>query len=351
MTSDPSEVPAGAARSTSAQHVTRAEQINAANRADPANSTGHVEPTDGMEPAPKRPNQTKKPRKQKKRRRDLVWIILGVLILLYPIVATLYNDWQLNNQAEAYSHDVDNIQPPQLTQHYLQQARAYNEYLAKQGHHARPAKEGDEGFDRYMKTLNPPETKGVMSRLRIPSIDVDLPVYHTTNSDVLYRGAGHMYGSDLPVGGDGNNSLISAHTGMVNASMFDNLRKLKDGDEVFVEVMGEKLKYKVHGRKVVKPNEWQQVTYEKGKDKLTLVTCTPYGINTDRLLVNAERVPLDNPNEPSGGWRPVLSWWMILDLIIILLVLLVVAWREYKAWRRKKKQKETKATQATEQTA
>ena len=122
---------------------------------------------------------------------------------------------------------------------------------------------------------------------------------------------------------------------MVNASMFDNLRKLKDGDEVFVEVMGEKLKYKVHGRKVVKPNEWQQVTYEKGKDKLTLVTCTPYGINTDRLLVNAERVPLDNPNEPSGGWRPVLSWWMILDLIIILLVLLVVAWREYKAWRRK----------------
>ena len=286
----------------------------------------------------------RKRRKKSKRRRDLVWILLGVLILLYPIVATLYNDWQLNNQAEKYSEDVDNIQPPQLTQHYLQQARAYNAWLAQQGHHARPPKPGDEGFDRYMSTLNPKETEGVMARLRIPAIDVDLPVYHTTNSSVLYKGVGHMYGSDLPVGGDGTNSLLSAHTGMVNASMFDNLRKLKDGDVVYVEVMGEKLKYQIHGHKVVKPDQWQQVTYEKGKDKLTLVTCTPYGINTDRLLVNAERVPLDNPNEPSDGWRPVLSWWMILDLFVIFLVLLLVLWREYTAWRRRKKRAEEAET-------
>ncbi|WJY72244.1 class C sortase [Corynebacterium auriscanis] len=284
----------------------------------------------------------RKKRKAGKRRRDLFWILLGVVILLYPLVATLYNDWQLNNQAQKYSQDVESIKPPQLTEHYLQQAREYNAFLARQGHHARPARQGDEGFDRYMSTLNPPETGGVMARLRIPAIDVDLPVYHTTNSSVLYKGVGHMYGSDLPVGGDGTNSLLSAHTGMVNASMFDNLRKLKDGDEVFVEVMGEKLKYKVHGQKVVKPEQWQQVTYEKGKDKLTMVTCTPYGINTDRLLVNAERVPMDNPNEPADKWRPVLSWWMIVDLIVIALVLLLVGWREFGARRRKKKKQQLK---------
>lgn len=314
MTSDPSEDSAGSAGATPAQPRQPAPAVKAGDKS----------------------GRHQKKKQQRKRRRDLVWILLGVLILLYPIVATLYNDWQLNSQAEEYSRDVENIQPPQLTQHYLQEARKYNEDLARQGHHARPAVEGDEGFDRYMKTLNPPETKGVMARLRIPAIDVDLPVYHTTNSNVLYKGVGHMYGSDLPVGGDGTNSLLSAHTGMVNASMFDNLWKLQDGDEVFVEVMGETLRYKVHGQKVVKPNEWQQVTYEKGKDKLTLVTCTPYGINTDRLLVNAERVPLDGAEDSDEGWRPVLSWWMILDLIVIFLVLLLVAWREYKAWRRRR---------------
>lgn len=312
-------------------------------RSEPADDPTDAAPTQHgrAEPAGRRAEaRGRQQRKKRRKRRDLVWILLGVLILLYPIVATLYNDWQLNSQAEEYSHDVESIQPPQLTQHYLQEARAYNAELARKGHHARPAVNGDDGFDEYMKTLNPPETKGVMARLRIPAIGVDLPVYHTTNSSVLYKGVGHMYGSDLPVGGDGTNSLLSAHTGMVNASMFDNLRKLQDGDEVFVEVMGETLKYEVHGRKVVKPDQWQQVTYEKGKDKLTLVTCTPYGINTDRLLVNAERVPLGNSGEPFDGWRPVLSWWMILDLIVIFLVLLLVAWREYRAWRRRKEKRE-----------
>lgn len=278
----------------------------------------------------------KKAPQKKRKNRDLVWILLGVIILLYPIVATLYNDYKLNQQAQQYSDDVRNIQPDEKVQQMLDDAHRYNDELAQQGHHARPAVDTDPGFERYMSTLSTPETKDVMARISIPKIDVDLPVFHTTNSSVLYHGAGHMYGSSLPVGGDATNSVISAHTGMVDASMFDNLRKLKDGDEVQIEVLGQHLRYGVTKQQVVKPEDYDAVTYEPGKDKITLVTCTPYGINTDRLLVTAERLPNLPGEADHKGWRPVLSWWMILDLIIIGLVLLLVAYKERKRHQKRK---------------
>ena len=293
----------------------------------------------------------KKKAQKKRKNRDLVWILLGVLILLYPIVATLYNDYKLNEQAQRYSENVESIEPDQRVMEYLEQARLYNAELAAQGHHARPAVEQDPGFERYMNTLNPPETEGVMARITIPDIHVDLPIFHTTNSSALYHGAGHMYGSDLPVGGEGTNSVISAHTGMVNASMFDNLRKLENGDVVEIEVMGKKLRYGVTDQKVVKPEDYDAVTYEQGKDKITLITCTPYGINTDRLLVTAERLPDESSVTEDEGWRPVLSWWMILDLIIILLVLLLVAYKEWKRRQdRKRKRAEAAARRASLET-
>ena len=274
-------------------------------------------------------------KKAARRKRRSFWLIVaGILILLYPIFATQYNDYQLHKKAESYRDSVEKIDPPAEKERILRDAHAYNDWLAKQGHHAYPPREDSAGFARYMESLNPPETGGVMARLRIPAIDVDLPVYHTTDSKVLYDGAGHMFGSSLPVGGLGNNSGFSAHTGMVNASMFDNLPRLKDGEIVSVEVMGEVLHYKVVGRKVVKPEDYKAVTYEADKDKLTLITCTPYGINTDRLLVHAERT--DIAAEDDQGWRPKLSWWMLLALFLIGLVLLIVWWNE----RRRKKRKE-----------
>ncbi|MHB0834138.1 MAG: class C sortase [Corynebacterium aurimucosum] len=270
--------------------------------------------------------------KRKNKRRSFWLIIAGILILLYPIVATQYNDYQLHQQAESYGRSVRGIDPPTQREHYIRAAHEYNEWLAQQGHHAYPPEPASPGFERYMETLNAPETGGVIARLRIASIGVDLPVFHTTAPAVLYGGAGHMFGSSLPVGGPGTNAVISAHTGMVNASMFDNLPRLQDGETVTIDVMGETLTYKVTGREVVKPEDYEAVTYETGKDKLTLITCTPYGINTDRLLVHAERV--DTVAEEEPGWQPKLSWWMILALILIAVVLVIVWWNER---RRKKK--------------
>lgn len=268
--------------------------------------------------AKKAPKEAQKKRKN----RDLIWIFLGVIILLYPIVATQYNDYKLNKQAQQYSDNVQSIEPNERVAQYLREAEQYNANLAAEGHYARPANEQNPDFQRYMDTLNPPETQGVIARITIPEIHVDLPIFHTTNS------------------------VISAHTGMVNASMFDNLRNLKNGDEVKLEVMGKNLRYGVVGQQVVKPEDYDAVTYEQGKDKITLITCTPYGINTDRLLVTAGRLPDDSSAQQGHGWRPVLSWWMILDLILIGLVLLLVAYKEWKRHQTRKRKRELAAAEA-----
>lgn len=271
-----------------------------------------------------------------RRWRSLAWILIGILILSYPVVATLYNDYRIQKQAQDYSGAVEKIDPPNKAQQYLAEARDYNARLARQGHHALPPGDESPGWQEYLSTLNAPETNGMMGRITIAAIDVDLPVYHGTQPDVLYEGAGHMFGSDLPVGGAGTNAVITAHTGMVDASMFDRLPTLKDGEIATVEVMGEKLHYRVTGRKVVKPDYWQAVTYEEGKDKLTLVTCTPYGINSDRLLVEAERVDLGSDGDYS--WKPSFSWWMLAALAIIAIVLIIVAVKEWRRRRRRRQQ-------------
>ena len=286
----------------------------------------------------------KRRRHAKKRSWNLLFVLLGTVILLYPVVATIWNDHRLERLAEQYTRNVEAIEPEETLTQYIEDARAYNERLAERGHPPQRDVDGDPDFEDYKKQLNVPQTQGVIARLSIPAIDVDLPVFHTVRSEVLYRGAGHMHGSDLPVGGLGTNAVISAHTGMVDATMFDNLPKLKDGEDVFIDVLGEKLRYRVTGltgREVVKPEDYSAVTYDPRKDKITLITCTPYGINSDRLLVTAERIALDAEphNVQEKSYR--LAWWMILDLAVIIVVLLVVMVSEIRSASRRRAARST----------
>lgn len=287
------------------------------------------------------PAENKK--KKKSNAVSIIALILGALLLLYPVVSTLANQNKLMRQTEAYSGKVEDLSQEEKDRQ-LARAREYNERLLAEGPHARPPVDSDPGMEDYMSQLNVDGPTNMIARIRIPRINVDLPVFHTTAPKVLYDGAGHMYGSTLPVGGDGTNAVISAHTGMVNAAMFDELPRLQEGDEIFIEVMGERLRYKMTGREVVKPEAYDAVTYEPGHDKLTLITCTPYGLNTDRLLVHAERVPLEpgnpEPDTAGFGW----SWWMILVIAIILLTVLIILWKNY---RRRKKKKQQEAQQAS----
>ena len=184
-----------------------------------------------------------------------------------------------------------------------------------------------------------------MSQIAIPAIDVRLPVYHGTSEATLQKGLGHLYGSALPTGGEGFHSVITGHTGLTTATLFDDLVDVKEGDAIYVSTFGERLKYQVYDTEVVLPDQTDSLRAEPGRDLLTLVTCTPYGINTHRLLVHAERVPMDP--EESGVLdesTSTIQWWMWVLGAVALLVLAALIW-----WIiREKKKSDRKAAMTRE---
>ena len=135
----------------------------------------------------------------------------------------------------------------------------------------------------------------VMGTIKIPKISVNLPIYHGTSQTALASGAGHLYGSSLPVGGDGTHSVITGHRGLVNAMMFTRLDEMKTGDFFYIEVMGETLGYEVDRITVINPDDTSQLKIVPGEDRVTLMTCTPYGVNTQRLLIFGHREPIPMP--------------------------------------------------------
>lgn len=280
---------------------------------------------------------------RKSRLLSLILLLLSLALLAYPVVSTLWNDYQNSEIAQKYEEELSRVESPDVFADLWSRAEEYNDHLDTAGHHYRPEDPEDPEYLDYKSQLLPSERSSVMARISIPDIGVDLPVYHGTTDNVLYRGAGHMYGSDLPLGGEGNTAAITAHTGMVNASMFDNLGKLEERQPVYINVLGETLRYRMTGSEVVKPDDYDAVTYEDGVDKLVLITCTPYGINSDRLLVTAVRdtSPI-TADELPGGWRPQLSWWMKLDLALIATIIAIALWSSL---YRKRKQKQAEEDQ------
>lgn len=224
----------------------------------------------------------------------LVMVLAGVVALLYPVLATQFNNVRQHAAAEAYSATVEGVSGDQLAAS-LAAARNYNEHI-----------EGIPILDPWLTQVssNPTSTQyqdylrqlgglSAMARLHVPSVGIDLPVYHGTSEDTLARGVGHLYGTSLPVGGEGTHTVLTSHTGLSTATLFDHLDKVKVGDKVYVDVSGESLAYEVDQIKVVLPNEIDDLAPIQGEDLLTLMTCTPYAVNTHRLLVRAHRIPLD----------------------------------------------------------
>lgn len=243
------------------------------------------------------------------------------------MVATVLADYNNSENARRYAEEITESATPEMIQQLRSKAEDYNADLWATGHPVRQENPEDPAYQGYKEQLLTSDRSTTMARIQIPDVGIDLPIYHGTTDDVLYRGAGHMYNSDLPIGGKSSTSVITAHTGMVNASMFDNLGKLKEGEPVYINVLGETLRYRMTGYEVVKPEDYDAVTYEDGVDKLILITCTPYGINSDRLLVTAERdhSPIEEGEVPDG-WRLQLSWWMKLDLAIIATIIAIALW-------------------------
>lgn len=250
-------------------------------------------------------------------------ILLGVAVLLYPVVATQWNNHLQQQAAEQYAEEMRN-RPPEQRDPEIDKAREYNSKL--QGGPildpwlARISEDNAE-YQHYLDQLgNAP----AMSQLTIPSIDLRLPIYHGTAEKTLQMGLGHMYGTSLPLGGAGTHTVVTGHTGITDATLFDNLDKVKRGDGLYLNTFGEKLKYEVDDIEVVLPDVTDSLGLYPGEDKLTLITCTPYGINTHRLLVHAHRVPMDDTETEVFDRRAsIMQWWM---WALIVLALVIVTW-------------------------
>ena len=275
-----------------------------------------------------------------------VMAIAGMGLLAYPTAASWIAQYNQSKVTADYSAQVDNVWPDAKTQ--ISQAHAYNEALSSgavleaNNHVPTGAGSSSDSSLSYTSILKAND-EGLMARLKIPSISLDLPVYHGTADDTLLKGLGHLEGTSLPVGGAGTRSVITGHRGLAEATMFTNLDKVKDGDSLIVEVFGEVLTYRVTSTKVVEPEETEALRAEEGKDLLTLVTCTPLGINTHRILLTGERIyPTPAGDVAAAGKRPevpTFPWWII-ALVAGLVVVGLYLWRSGYAAARARERKE-----------
>ena len=253
-------------------------------------------------------------------------ILVGLTVLMYPVISTQWNNHVQEQVAKQYEEKLQVVPPEQVNRAY-EAAVEYNRthtdgpildpWLARISEDNAEYKE----YERHLSGVS------AMSQLAIPSIDVRLPVYHGTRDETLQKGLGHLYGSALPTGGESFHSVITGHTGLTTATLFDDLVDVKEGDAIYVSTFGKRMKYQVYKTEVVLPDETDSLRAEPGRDLLTLVTCTPYGINTHRLLVHAERVPLD-PDEANvlDESTSTVQWWMWVLGAVALLVLVALIW-------------------------
>lgn len=218
--------------------------------------------------------------------------LIGLSLILYPIVSNYINTSKHNKLIKNYIDDVDKISENNYGD-ILREAKEYNEHLYKKEMNI-TSEIKEEDKIKYNELLNINDT-GIMGYIEISKINVLLPIYHGTSSTVLQAGAGHIEGSSLPIGGDNTHSIISGHSGLPSAKLFTDLNNLEIGDTFTIKVLKEVFTYEVDNIEIVEPDDINHLKIEEGKDYVTLVTCTPYGINTHRLLVRGHRI--DNPKD------------------------------------------------------
>ncbi|WP_083078526.1 class C sortase [Actinobaculum suis] len=272
-------------------------------------------------------------------------VLLGVSIIAYPVISTAWNNNLDRRKAELYEDYVNSVPQAELDSQ-IARAKEYNKSID-----GKPVLEpllsmvrDSPEYQNYLTLL--PGTTHAMATLQIPKINLNLPILHGTDASTLNFSLGHLYGSDLPVGGTNRHAVFTGHTGLVYATMFDRLTELEKGDEFFLNVLGEELGYRVIAIETVEPDDPSHLVRVEDKDLVTLLTCTPYGINSHRLLVTGERIiPTPEHVRVSGmAW----AWWMILLIIGAIIGLLIAGrliWWFIKSRKRAKEEEETGAVE------
>lgn len=272
--------------------------------------------------------------------------LAGLSLLLYPFVSNQWNNYRQKQLISGYEQVVSDKEAAEGIDYDAERKKAedYNEALLPCVLPDSFALAESSGVDPvYMNTLNIAGDE-MMGSVEIPKINIKIPIYHTTEEDVLNKGAGHLEGSSLPVGGANTHAVISAHRGLPSASLFTDLDQMKVGDHFLLHVLDETLCYEVDKISVVKPEDTSALAVEDGQDLVTLLTCTPYGVNTERLLVRGHRVPY--VEEEVKEEKTVLSGsslhtnyllWVFVGLSVTALFVFVLYLKETKLKRRANK--------------
>ncbi|MGN1133978.1 MAG: class C sortase [Oscillospiraceae bacterium] len=253
----------------------------------------------------------------------VVFLLVGLSVMLYPTFSDWYNESRFKNNIANYDKVVSTTKKDDIEKMF-KEAEGYNEKLKKL---ASPLTDYD-NVPNYDKILDITGT-GIMGYISIPKIKMEVPIYHGTSVDVLNIAAGHLEGTTLPIGGKGNHAVISAHRGLVSSKLFTDIDKLREGDYFSITVLNRVMYYEVDQIKIVLPDNVTDLYPVSGEDYVTLMTCTPLGINTHRLLVRGHRI-----SSPEGASKvnvtsdavqvdPML---VIPYIAIPLLILLIVYW-------------------------
>lgn len=301
--------------------------------------------------------------KSRRKRRQIGKSILVAALLLTAFALVLYpffSNYLYENQADGVIETIEKVAEENDGEYEdeILAAREYNRELLDSHVQLTDPFIGDTlagDTEEYGSLLNMTDA-GVMGFITIPCISVSLPIYHGTSEETLEMGAGHLQGTSLPVGGDGVHTVITGHTGLSKAKMFTDIIELEEGDVFFLEIMGLKLAYEVDNISVVEPEDISKLTAEEGKDYCTLVTCTPYGINSHRLLVRGVRTDYEEAaaepevfekKESSSQWMAEYTKSVVIGSVcFIILILLLLIYRKVSAARRRKRRREAAKAKA-----
>ena len=236
----------------------------------------------------------------------VVLLIMALCIIAYPWISNYLNDRYQSMILTEYEKDVEVLDDAEI-QEAIQAALAYNENLSP----IRYDREAIEAASFSYEELLDLQGSGLIGYIEIPKIDVNLPIYHGTSEEVLQTGIGHLMGSSFPVGGNGAHAVLTGHSGVAGKRLFSDLDQLAPGDMFFLHVLGDTLAYQVVEINTVLPYETDLLLADPDQDLCTLVTCTPYGVNSHRLLVRGSRVAYEEAAEeiPETTEEPIRSTW------------------------------------------
>ncbi len=252
-------------------------------------------------------------------------LFIGLFLLAYPSFADYWNSFHQSRAVMSYAENVANMNMEEY-ERILAEARIYNAELAERGINWTLS---DKEKGAYMSQLDV-GGNGVMGYIKIQKIDVMLPIYHGVDENILQTSIGHLEQSSLPVGGSSTHSMLSGHRGLPSARLFTDLDKLREGDTFTITVLNETFTYEVDHIWIVEPTDMSHLTIEEGKDYCTLITCTPYGINTHRLLVRAHRIENLNGNAmvvaDAIQIRPVfIAPFVAVPILLLLLIYVLIS--------------------------